>query len=211
MKIYSYVITSDDGFAPNPFHGYCTLATCKPIIRRKAKRNDWVIGTGSVKNVGNDCMIYAMKVTEKLSLEDYAEDERFATKIPGDGAKRRVGDNIYFRDRNGITRQRFPSGHSIDRENPETKEHDLNGKNVLISRSESFYYFGENAPKIPKNLQYLIKKGPGHKCRFNDDIIKEFIEWIKKEEPGIHGKPCDYIEQSRCTRQRTTKCAIGTG
>ncbi len=28
----------DYGFAPNPFHGICTLATCKPVIRRVARR-----------------------------------------------------------------------------------------------------------------------------------------------------------------------------
>ena len=29
MRIYAYVVTHDNGFAPNPFHGFCTLATCK--------------------------------------------------------------------------------------------------------------------------------------------------------------------------------------
>nr|WP_269667332.1 hypothetical protein [Polaromonas naphthalenivorans] len=27
-------MTHDSGFAPNPFHGTLTLATCKPGIRR---------------------------------------------------------------------------------------------------------------------------------------------------------------------------------
>ena len=47
MTIYSYVVARDYGFAPNPFYGCCTLATCKPIIRRMAQVGDWVIGTGS--------------------------------------------------------------------------------------------------------------------------------------------------------------------
>ncbi|WP_198140678.1 Nmad2 family putative nucleotide modification protein [Polaromonas naphthalenivorans] len=29
-----YLMTHDSGFAPNPFHGTLTLATCKPGIRR---------------------------------------------------------------------------------------------------------------------------------------------------------------------------------
>ena len=26
MRVFSYVVVSDSGFAPNPFHGTCTLA-----------------------------------------------------------------------------------------------------------------------------------------------------------------------------------------
>ncbi len=46
-RIYSYVVRYDSGFAPNPFYGYCTLATCKPDIRRGAEVGDWVVGSGS--------------------------------------------------------------------------------------------------------------------------------------------------------------------
>jgi hypothetical protein len=34
----------DTGFAPNPFHDFLTLATCKPDIRKKAQIGDWVLG-----------------------------------------------------------------------------------------------------------------------------------------------------------------------
>ncbi len=54
MKIYSYVVRYDAGFAPNPFGEFSTLATCKPRIRKKIQVGDWVIGTGSVENVGNE-------------------------------------------------------------------------------------------------------------------------------------------------------------
>lgn len=40
-QIYSYVLRYDDGVAPNPYGGVCTLAICKPVIRKKPK---WVIG-----------------------------------------------------------------------------------------------------------------------------------------------------------------------
>jgi len=43
-KLYSYIMTSDSGFAPNPFHDICTLATCKPETRRLAKKGDWILG-----------------------------------------------------------------------------------------------------------------------------------------------------------------------
>ena len=47
MNLYSYVITRDYGFAPNPFWNICTLATCKPQIREHALKGDWVAGFGS--------------------------------------------------------------------------------------------------------------------------------------------------------------------
>ena len=34
MKLYSYIVARDFGFAPNPFYGFCTLATCKPKIAK---------------------------------------------------------------------------------------------------------------------------------------------------------------------------------
>ena len=44
MKIYSYIVKRDYGFAPNPFYGYCTLATCKPVIRKHAEIGDIIQG-----------------------------------------------------------------------------------------------------------------------------------------------------------------------
>ncbi len=193
MKIYSYVVTDDTGFAPNPFWGYCTVATCKPRIRRKAEEGDWIIGTGSVRNVGNNKLIFAMKVTKIMSLEKYGSDKRFAKKIPGRGSKRKVGDNIYYRDKNGEMRQRFPSMHSYpNSEKLKAKHHDLSGINVLISESGNFCYFGRNAPKIPNHLLILVKKGPGHKWRFPQRLVDQFLEWIQEKKPGIKGEPCDY-------------------
>lgn len=37
-------VARDYGFAPNPFFGVCTLATCKPRIRSVAQIGDWVVG-----------------------------------------------------------------------------------------------------------------------------------------------------------------------
>lgn len=46
-KLYSYCIPCDDGAAPNPFEGVCTLVICKPRIRLTAEVGDWIVGTGS--------------------------------------------------------------------------------------------------------------------------------------------------------------------
>lgn len=44
MHVYSYIVTHDTGFAPNPFHGVLTLACCKPAIRRAAEVGDVIVG-----------------------------------------------------------------------------------------------------------------------------------------------------------------------
>ena len=49
-RVYMYVVDRDFGFAPNPFHGVCTLATCKPAIRKGARVGDWVIGMGGSRS-----------------------------------------------------------------------------------------------------------------------------------------------------------------
>ena len=70
--LYSYVVAYDSGFAPNPFNGFCTLATCKPEIRKRANIGDWIIGTGShregVRRGG--FLVYAMRVEEALSADE---------------------------------------------------------------------------------------------------------------------------------------------
>jgi len=73
-QLFTYTIPYDDGAAPNPFHGMCTLAICKPSIRRVAKVGDWVAGLGSKNAPSGDLsgrLVYAMKVEEVIPLSEY--------------------------------------------------------------------------------------------------------------------------------------------
>lgn len=85
MKLYSYFLRFDTGFALNPFGKYCTLATRKLRIRKKAKPGDWVIGTGSAQAIGDKKLVYAIQAKEKLAFSEYWEDPRFAEKRPHKG------------------------------------------------------------------------------------------------------------------------------
>ena len=82
-KLYSYIVTHDSGFAPNPFHEYCTLACCKPVIRRCAQEGDYVIGLAP-KDPANQAtkVVYVMQVSEKKTFQEYWECERFQVKKP---------------------------------------------------------------------------------------------------------------------------------
>ena len=80
MKLHSYVVARDYGFAPNPFFGICTLATCKPGIRGVAQIGDWVVGTGSKKHRREKHIVYAMRVTMAMTFNEYWTDP----SIPGE-------------------------------------------------------------------------------------------------------------------------------
>ncbi|WP_348814675.1 hypothetical protein NFG57_15145 [Halomonas sp. H10-59] len=149
--LYSYPITRDFGFAPNPFHGYCTLATCKPNIRKSAEVGDWVIGVGgaTLPSVRRKC-IFLMKVTEKLDFEQYWNDKRFSLKKPirNGSHLQMLGDNIYHKDMTGDWVQE-DSHHS----NPDGTMNVINrdidtGRCDKVLVSECFIYFGAAAASI---------------------------------------------------------------
>ena len=199
MKLHSYIVWHDTGFAPNPFWGYCTLANCKPAIRRTAKVEDWIVGL-SRKSMGNR-VVFAMQVDEILRYEQYYRDGRFASKIP-DYTKGKViykcGDNIYKPLPNGDFQQ-LKSMHSRgDQENPDTKEHDLKGVCVLIARA--FHYFGSSGPELPGHLDEL-KGGRGHKNRFSLETKSSFLEFIASHPQGVSARPTEWSSGDNSWRQ----------
>jgi hypothetical protein len=179
MKLFSYIVTHDAGFAPNPFWGYCTLACCKPTIRRTAQKGDWIVGL-SRKAKGNK-IIYAMQVERILTFAEYYRAAEFADKIPNQQSiKHKCGDNIYKPLRNGDFKQHRSKHKEKD------KEHDLSGINVLISKK--FYYFGSQAIGLPKELCGL-KVLRGHRNRFSQDVIKKFLRFIAERRKGLCAFP----------------------
>lgn len=194
-KIYSYVLRYDDGAAPNPFWGFCTLTICKPVIRRTASVGDWVIGTGSAHAYNNSGgrpnmagqLVYAMKISQKLTLAEYDAfcKENLPDKMPNASAKDwryRMGDCIYD----------FSSGMSpqirggVHNENNRTR--DLGGINALIS--DHFYYFGEEACPLPLDLLQIVKENQGHKKITNPDLVHKFEHWIAQfERNKLYGEP----------------------
>lgn len=194
-RIYSYVLRFDDGGAPNPFWGTCTLTICKPAIRRTARIGDWVIGTFS-KNSKlkdgkkydlSDSLVYAMKITNKLTLEQYDQycTENLKEKIPSwfnKDWRKRMGDCIY--DYSNQTEPNLRKGVH----NESNIERDLSGNNSLLSTE--FYYFGEEPRIIPENLKRIIKKNQGHLRIENADLLFEFEKWISRfEKNKIYAEP----------------------
>ncbi len=194
MALYSYVIVRDYGFAPNPFHGYCTLATCKHVTRRVASVGDWVIGTGSARRHKTGHLICAMRIAETIAFDAYWADPRFALKRPDlTGSRMRAyGDNIYHHAPEGDWVQE-DSHHSLPggEINQINLDDDTKTDRVLIS--DEFWYFGRNAPLIPAQFRGTgsenICASRGHKKNFVPEFVNDFLDWLRQHEPGCTGRP----------------------
>jgi hypothetical protein len=166
-RLFTYTIPIDDGAAPNPFGGLCTLAICKPGIRRVAKEGDWIAGLGSRKAPSGDLsnrLVYAMRIEEVLTLQEYDRQAltRWPQRIPNVHSTElweRLGDCIYDFS-NGKPLQPRPSVHG-----PLNVKTDLSGENVLISRY--FYYWGSKAIELPQCLMQICHQTQGHKSDSN--------------------------------------------
>ena len=187
--LFSYCIRYDNGAAPNPFWGLCTLAICKPAIRRAANIGDWIVGTGSVNSPIGDIsgmVVYAMRVTQKMTMEEYDQYTRLESpnKIPQINhadPRRWYGDSIY--DFSIPTPSLRPGVH--DEGNKCT---DLNGEYVLLS--DDFFYLGDRPVPLPENLHGIVKQGQGHRSRANAPYVDDFICWINSlKSKYLHNEP----------------------
>lgn len=201
-RIHSYVVRYDSGFAPNPFYDYCTLATCKPRIRDSANIGDWVVGCGSnnrsVQRGGY--LVYAMRVTEAMTFEDYDADPRFKSKKPyrHGSRKQSCGDCIYFRPAQSAIWQQRDSFHSLPDGSlhPKHVARDTGVNRVLVSND--FVYFGGEGPRFPKDLidqknRPLCKAGIGFTTFDNPQLTANFEQWIRSfGVSGYQGAPFEW-------------------
>ena len=196
--LYCYKMTWDTGFAPNPYHDFLTLATCKPVIRRCAKIGDWISGWTAVTVRDKDNnphhfreeekLIYLAKITDKITYDTYwkkyprkrphevSNGKMVAKRGCGESVNSRnkkydTGDNIYEPIKDGYYQHDNFGNHS-----EKDKQHDLNGTYVLIC--EEFYYFGvHNTAKIEKEIfPYTVPR-----CKkITLDEGKKLIHYVRK-------------------------------
>ncbi len=198
-KILSYRMTHDSGFAPNPFGGVLTLATCTPNhMRARLESGDWIVGIeanvlrdkrkSSLYPIKNNFIVYVAKVDKILSLNEYSNDSQFEGKKHANdkGWKETRGDNVYCIENN---EWRWTRGHEHDSNKfkyfskgklPSYKplSQDIKGDRVFICKE--FSYFGDFGVEFDINFLDCIKKTCGFKyCRNNDDKYEKFLSYIK--------------------------------
>ncbi len=217
MNLFSYVVRYDIGFAPNPFHGWCSLGTCHEDFRGRVSVGDWVVGTGSAQKGLGGRLVYAMRVEGIVTFDEYWHDERFTAKRPvrRGSMRQRYGDNIYRREADGNWVQ-DDSRHSHDDGSPNIGhiKKDTIADAVLLSRD--YVYFGRAGPEIPERLRSW--RGPawtgsrfepareqnydlcmtysGFRRYFPEDMkdaaVRWFRELINEDDAPYRGDPADW-------------------
>lgn len=192
VRLCSYRLTTDAGFAPNPFFGVLTLATGMPEVRQSAAVDDWIAGFTSNglcgDTAGAERLVYLMRVEERLTIAEYFADDRFASKIPAlNGAPEveRHGDNIYQPRRADAAEpahfEQLSNPHhwdrAHDREDERSKRRDISGRRVLVARE--FVYFGREALPVADFARPVLPKSHSHCCALtpDTDLARAFIDF----------------------------------
>jgi hypothetical protein len=194
--LHSYIVAYDSGFAPNPFNGFCTLATCKPDIRKHAALGD----REGVRRGG--FLVYAMQVQEALTFAEYWSDPRFARKKPNLGGSYRMacGDNIYSPNPAEGSWNQLNSFHSQNDGTPFQKHinRDTSVNRVLVSKD--FVYFGAEGPEVPEALKDagIVCSGRGRLKITDTKKLVAFEDWLNDlGVRGYQGRPFDMVMEAK--------------
>lgn len=212
-SVYLYAVSYDLGFAPNPFNGLCSLACCKPAIRKGAKVGDWILGlTGSKLHPAGRC-VFAMVVTKAISFDEYWLDEQYQTRKANRAGspKKQVGDNIYHRPDVCEPWRQEDSVHSLwdGTQSDLNTAHDTRVNRVLLS--EDFVYFGDAAPVVPMGILAGMgyAKNPRDIRKFTVDQAVDLLDWLRPQLHSRHnmvvGDPINFDAASKYFDYKTQK------
>jgi len=198
MKICSYILTTDRGFAPNPFYRYCTLAACTTNhMNARIGKEDYIAGFFTDRKSPD--LVFWMKVDEVMGYQEYFNDPRFQRKKPDLKGSwiSRCGDNIYFQNESG----NFVQTATLYHRNRVSIAKDTRYAIVYIGKI--FSYFGEKAyddrNSLPIKLRPVLKKGVGIKyTRESDPNFKDYLTWLNSKTLGRHGDPRDKRIHIKC-------------
>jgi hypothetical protein len=216
-RIYCfYRMTDDSGFAPNPFHGYCTLAACTPNHKKASqlKKGDVIVGVeskeltlqrqskfGARRTSEKMCIVYYMVIDEQLTLDQYFDDPRFAAKKLPPGDKKALtyeqqhGDNVYYKDEKGDWK--WLPGHMHDDKSDgiltRVIKQDLDGNRVFIGKV--YYYFGDEGVPLPESVLKEIPPRQGIKyCCHPLPELDDYVRDKAAGKLGLIGDPIGYAE-----------------
>lgn len=169
------------------------------------------IGGANLGRTARKC-IYLMKVTEKLTFDQYWADPRFFCKKPvrNGSLKMLVGDNIYHRDRSGSWQQ-ADSHHS----NPDGSLHPGNlktdtGSTDQVLISDFFLYFGESAVEVDLNAIHYVKIRDCKKEEFSGSksakaLIESLLTSHRHQINQLQSDPVDFDRAYLRVDQHTGK------
>ena len=194
-KVFSYVVVTDIGVAPNVDGGVCTVCLCKPEIRRNAVVGDWIVGLWPMP--ARFRLTYVMRVARKLVMRHYHECGEFDQKKPD---RSQTPDNIYEPDPLFGLRRREDAPAWLHPK-PEQARKDLGGLNALVA--DRFWYFGGTVCELPERFWKLDFPDPAarryvKKTYLEDAELADLIKWLDGHGQGVIGTP----RSSRAARRR---------
>jgi hypothetical protein len=199
VRMFSYVVRWDHGFAPNPFFNICSLATCKPQIRAVAAEGDYILGTGTSTRSIAGKLVFIMKIEKIISFDEYWNDTTYVRKIPvmNGSLQQRFGDNIYHRE-NGKWMQADSRHSGVGaKSNYDNLKRDT-GSTDRVLLSESYSYWGGEGPRVPSRLSHFVHSSPGHRAFFTAADITRFLDWIgTNRTKGRVSDPIEWKYESR--------------
>ena len=154
------------------------------------------MGLGSAQVERDGQLVYAMRVSEALTFDEYWNDPRFAYKKPRQGSNYEdtCGDNVYrWYDETGswIQEKCFHGDGDL--------AEDTNTDRVLVGTE--FVYYGGSAMDLP--VEFLAR-GEDYFCRFRNhqvhnlptNLKDDVIEWLESmcRDGGRLGEPAERRE-----------------
>jgi hypothetical protein len=175
-KNYVYRMDHDTGFAPHLGDNICSVSGCKRnTVESWATEGSWVIGIGGKKTGKPDKLIYAMKVKENLSYDEfkkeYVKDGGYLDKRHA-GPRVLVSNEFYYLGDNAIDLPSY-SSHIIIRGQGCKGVFDLDiGELENYLKSKGYRYGKWEEPDNMKNLSADQKCEKWPKC---SSVCKESI------------------------------------
>ena len=192
-NLFTYKVVYDAGNAPNPYSELCTLAICKPAIRRVAKVGDVVVGFVCKSNLDDEHrLIYCMIIDDVLTWDAYigaCKAGNYQNRVPT--SPTHPGDCIWSCTESAHEPLLSWSDHGIDDFNNDVKV----GENVLIGKR--YWYFGGGDDQNICTNEELPLVRSSHRSRSNDLARRKAFEMSFTKElternilkPGKYGEP----------------------
>lgn len=177
MRVWTYVITTDRGSAPNYDGDVVTLTICKPLIRKNARPGDLVIAFNgrALRHPNPNSLRWAGVIEKVVPLENYWDDPEFGGKRPGRSS---TPDNIYRWT--GISWEQEPNDSHVLRDLPR----DTGGLNALAFREA--WHFGEDGPELYEAELWMTGGRRGHRVHdIDEDRGSNLVKWLAKQNRGL--------------------------
>jgi hypothetical protein len=159
---------------------------------------------GGVRLNATGRCIFAMRVSQALSFNEYWSDPDYFDKRPvRNGSSRMVvGDNIYHRDPSTNEWRQADSHHSNSDGTINTHNLNKDTRTDRILISDNFFYFGVLAPVVPQMiLDEMGYRNTRDYRVFEQSVCNDFLAWLHqqfgRQRNLVLGDPFDFAESFR--------------